>query len=70
MLGGSEFCYEVCQCLSFYSCSGVIFYIKLTELNSPLYHSSSSLRFIHYFFDELVCHYYDWVSLEVRTKFS
>ena len=69
-LGGDEFRYEVCQCLSFYGCSGAIFYIKLTELNDPLYHPSSSLRFIHYFLDGLVRHYYDRVSLEIWAKFS
>ena len=70
MLEGSEFCYEAYQCLSFYGCPGAMFYIKLTELNSPLYHPSSDLGFIYCFLDGLVCHHYDRVSLEVRTKFS
>jgi len=68
-LWGGEFCYEVSQCLSFYGCSGAIFYIKLAKLNGPLYHPSSSFRFIHCFLDRLVHHYYDWVNLEIWVNY-
>ena len=70
MFEGGEFCYEICHYLGFYGRLGSIFYIKLTELDGPLYHSSSSLRFIHYFLYGLVHHYYNWVSLKVWTKLS
>ena len=65
-----EFCYEICQCLGFYSRPRAIFYIELAELNGPLYHPSSGFRFIHCFINGLVYHYYNWVSLKVWTKFS
>ena len=67
---GGELCYKICQRLSFYGRSRSILYIELTELNGPLHHSSSSLRFIHCFLNGLVHHYYNRVSLKVRTKFS
>ena len=70
LLGGGEFCYEIDQCLSFDGRSWTVFYIKLAELDGLLYHSSWDLRFVHRFFDGLVRHYYDRMSLEVRTKFS
>ena len=70
LLGGGEFCYEISQCLSFDGRSWTVFYIKLAELNGPLYHSSGGLKFVHHFFDGLVRHYYDRISLEVQTKFS
>ena len=65
MLEGGELCYEIRQSLGFYGCSGLIFYIELTKLDGPLHHPSSCLRFIHYFLNGLVCHYYDRVSLKV-----
>ena len=70
MFGGGELCYEVCQCLGFYGHSGSIFYIELTKLDGPLYHLSSSLRFIHYLLNGLVRHYYNRVSLKVWAKLS
>ena len=48
-LWDGEFRYKVCQCLSFYDCMEGVSYIKLTELNSLLYHPTSSFRFIHRF---------------------
>ena len=70
VFGTSEFHYEICQRLGFYGRSGSIFYVELTKLDGPLYHSSSGLRFIHCFLNELVRHHYDWVSLKVWTKLS
>jgi len=70
VFGGGEFCYEICQHLGFYGRSGSIFSIELTKLDGPLYHSSSGLRFIHYFLNGLVRHYYDRVRLKVWTKLS
>ena len=70
VFGGGEFCYEICQRLCFYGCLGLILYVKPAKLDGPLYHSSSSLRFIHCFLNRLVCHYYDLVSLKVRTELS
>ena len=70
VFGGGEFCYEIYQHLGFYGRSGSIFYIELTELDGSLYHLSSSLRFIHRFFNGLVYHYYNRVSLKVWTKLS
>ena len=70
ILGGGEFSYEIRQCLSFYSSSRTVFHIKLAKFNGPLYHLSCCLRFVHCFFDWLVGHNYDRISLEVWTKFS
>ena len=70
VLGVGEFSYEIRQCLSFYSCSRTVFYIKLDKFNGPLYHPSCCLGFVHCFFDRLVGHYYGGISLEVWTKFS
>ena len=65
MLWDGEFRYKVCQCLSFHGCTGGVSYIKLTELNSLLYHPTSDFRFIHRFLNGLIRHHYDRVSLEV-----
>ena len=70
VLGGGEFSYEICQCLRFYSSPRTVFYIKLAKFNGPLNHPSCCLGFVHCFFDWLVGHNYDGISLEVRTKFS
>ena len=70
VLRGGELCYKIYQCLGFYSRPGLILYIELTELNGPLHHSSSSLKFIHCFLDGLIRHYYNRVSLKVRTELS
>ena len=70
VLGGGEFCYEIGQRLSFYGCPWTVFYVKLAELNSPLYHSSCRFGSVHYLFDGLVRHYNDGVGLKVWTKFS
>ena len=68
-LGGGEFSYKICQCLSFYSNPRTVFYIKLAEFNCPLNHPSCCFRFVHCFSDWLVGHNYDGISLEVWTKF-
>ena len=65
MFGGGEFCYEISQRLGFYDRLRSIFYIELTKHDGPLYHSSNGLRFIHYFLNGLVRHYYNRVSLKV-----
>ena len=70
VFGGGEFCYEIYQRLGFYGHSGSILYVELTKLDGLLYHSSSGLRLIHCFLNGLVRHYYDQVSLKVRTKLS
>ena len=70
VIGASELHYEIYQCLGFYGHSGSILYVELTKLDGPLYHLSSGLRFIHYFLDRLVRHYYNRVSLKVWMKLS
>ena len=70
VLGSGEFSYEIRQCLSFYSSSRTVFYVKLAKFNGPLYHPSCCLGFVHCFFDRLVSHNYDGISLEVWMKFS
>ena len=70
MFEGGELCYEVCQCLGFYGHPGSVLYVELTKLDGLLYHSSSSLRFIHRFLNGLIHYYYNRVSLKVRTKLS
>ena len=70
MFGEGELGYEVCHCLGFYGRLGSILYIELTKFDSPLYHSSNYLRFVHYFLNGLSHHHYDRVGLEVRAKLS
>ena len=70
VLGGGKFSYEICQCLSFYNSPRTVFYIKLAKFNGPLNHPSCCLGFVHCFFDWLVGHNYDGISLEVGTKLS
>ena len=70
MFRGGELCYEICLWLRFYGSLGPVLYVELTKLDSLLYNSSNSLRFIHRFFNRLIRHYYDWVSLKVLTKLS
>ena len=68
MFGGGELCYKVYQCLDFYGRPGSALYVELTKLDGLLYHSSNCLRFIHCFLNGLVRHYYDRISLKVRTN--
>ena len=69
VLGGGELSYKICQCLCFYSSLRMVFYIKLAKFNGPLNHLSCRFGFVHCFFDRLIGHNYDVISLEVWTKF-